>query len=89
MNEKMANRGMLLALTILLVSSGVSFSCEIHIKETIHYDFTFPLDHHTYDYASIVDFYYGKHPDSFLHGIFIGTTHWSSGFFSLGSYFAA
>jgi hypothetical protein len=73
--KKRLMRGFLLALAVLLVSYGVSFSCEIHIKETIHYDFTFPLDHHTYDYASIVDFYYGRHPDSFLYGVFIGTIH--------------
>ncbi len=68
-------RGFLLALAVFLVSYGVSFSCEIQMKETICYNFTFPLDHHTYDYASIVDFYYGRYPDSFLYGVFIGTIH--------------
>jgi len=55
---------------------------KIHMKETIYYDFTFPLDQHTYDYASIVDFYYGKHPDSWRGGVFIGTNpHWPDSLF--------
>ncbi len=74
--RKGLTRCILLALVLLVASYGVSFFCEIHMKETICYDFTFPLDHHTYDYASIVDFYYGKHPDSFLYGVFIGTRHY-------------
>jgi len=75
-------RGFLLALAVLLVSYGVSFSREVHIEETIHYDFTCPLDTHTYDYASIVDFYYGKKPDSWRGGLFIGTNpHWPDSLF--------
>ena len=69
--------GFLLALVVLLVNYGVSFSCEINVEETIHYNYTCPLDTHVYDYASVVDFYYGKHPDSWRGGVFVGTNpHW-------------
>jgi hypothetical protein len=70
-------------LTILLVSFGASNAGESHIQETILYDFTFPGDQYTYDYASVVDFYYGKdHPDSTLGGVHIGTNpHWPDSLF--------
>ena len=70
-------KGLLLGLAVPLVSYGVSFSNEIHMDETIWYDYTCPEDTHTYDYASVVDFYYGKHPDSYRRGVFVGTNpHW-------------
>lgn len=73
--KKGLTRSLVLALAVILIGYGVSFSCEINVKETIHYDFTFPPDNHTYDYASIVDFYYGEYPDSFVGAVFLGTNH--------------
>ncbi len=69
---------LLCTLVVLLAGFGASYAGEIHMQETILTNFTFPLDQHTYDYASIVDFYYGKpHPDSSLGGVHIGTNpHW-------------
>jgi hypothetical protein len=58
---------------VLSASFGATYACEIHMRETIHTNFFFPLDFHRYDYASIMDFYYGRWPDSFWGGVFIGT----------------
>lgn len=70
-------------LALLLVSLGASHAGEVHMQETILNDFTFPIDQYTYDYASIMDFYFGKpHPDSTLGGIHIGTNpHWPDSLF--------
>jgi hypothetical protein len=69
---------LLCTLALLLASYGISYAGEVHMQETILTNFTFSVDQHTYDYASIVDFYYGKpHPDSTKGGVHIGTNpHW-------------
>ncbi len=52
------------------------------MDETFWYDYTWPEDTHTYLYASVVDFYYGKKPDGALGGVFIGTSaHWPDSLF--------
>jgi hypothetical protein len=64
-------------IVVLLLSYGVSFSSDIQMQETIYHNFTFPVDDSTYDYASLVDFYYGATPDSDHGGVHIGTNpHW-------------
>ncbi|MFQ6032538.1 MAG: T9SS type A sorting domain-containing protein [Candidatus Zixiibacteriota bacterium] len=68
---------LLCTLAILLASYGISYTREIHMEETILIDYTFSEDQHTYDYASIMDFYHKKHPDSTKGGVHIGTNpHW-------------
>lgn len=74
---------LLLCFVALFANLGISYAGDIHVQETILTDFTFSQDQYTYDYVSIVDFYYGKpHPDSSLGGIHIGTNpHWPDSLF--------
>jgi hypothetical protein len=69
--KKQVKRSLLLALVVLLTFYGVSFAD--HIRETIFYDYYFPVDTHTYDYASVIDFCSGDNPDACPGGIHIGT----------------
>lgn len=73
--KKQFVRSLLLALALLLVSYGVSFSQEFYTDETIEYDYTCPEDTHTYDYASILVFCRGDDPDSCPVGVFMGKDH--------------
>ena len=80
--KKELKRSLLLVLAVLLIGYGVCFSKEIQMDETIWFDYTCPEDTQTYDYASVVDFYRGKHPDSFRGGVFVGTNpHWPDSLF--------
>jgi len=80
--KKEIRRSLLLSLVVLLIGYGIAFSNEIHMDETIWFDYTCPEDTHMYDYASVVDFYRGKHPDSFRGGVFVGTNpHWPDSLF--------
>ena len=68
-------RNLVFALILLLARYGISFSA--HMEENIFYDYFSPLDTHTYNYASIIEFCSGDNPDACPGGIHIGTNpHW-------------
>jgi hypothetical protein len=69
--KKQVKKSLLLALAILLTIYGVSFAD--YIRENIFYDYYYPVDAHTYDYASVIDFCDGDNPDVCPGGIHIGT----------------
>jgi hypothetical protein len=62
---------LIFAVVVLLAGYGISFSD--HIDESVFYDYFCPLDTHTYNYASIINFCHGDDPDKCPGGIHIGT----------------
>jgi hypothetical protein len=79
MREKLLT-SLVFALILFLACYGISFSA--HMKENIFYDYFSPLDTHTYNYASIIEFCSGDNPDACPGGIHIGTNpHWPDSLF--------
>jgi hypothetical protein len=78
--RKSLTRILVFSLILLLARCGISFSA--HMQEDIFYDYFCPLDTHTYNYASIMEFCSGDNPDACPGGIHIGTNpHWPDSLF--------